>query len=701
MPSQWALLIGVDYYFPGNRRNVRYEHLRGCVNDVSRIEAFLASIGVENIYKLVAPCDKDNKLKYVKQSDLPTYQNVKGKIQHIIESVCAGDSVWIHYSGHGILRHNVDYYDSDDGDDINGTAFALTDVQVGGAYLTGYQLGVWVRKLVEVKKTRVTVTLDSCYSGKGFRNSNKITMRTSQSNTIDNSQLDSDFEADDDAVAEDARMGNDVQSSTRNAIVRKSWLSNPEGCTVLTACRLDQEAGECHLGDPGTSNGIMTHFLLDFIERCRMQGSQLPTYQHVAQQIKHKVLAMEMSRNPQMPVLQGDSLLEFLGTQKRIQHSGCFVQVLDQPGTHEKAYLLDVGSTQGVCPDAEYSVYPDATGALTPIARIRIEKVSALRSRARLMTTAGASEDVVIKSGNRAVLGSWSLPSPQVVRFNGLTCRGNGTLKSVFTKLQTQVQNMPDIVLCLDGCNSENWDHSITFDPAKRGFLVKTRQDNGMRQLPVIAIDDGDLIPKIMYLLKHLARFHALKNFDHGPHSKRFQPDYYSFELLEYEGGALNSSEGLFQAEEEQEVTVRFTNNSSVDNVHVAIFTFNATHGIERLCPSEGQPTEQVPHGKERPMTCDLGLYIPDAESLEAIDVYRAYVYVGENPPSWDELILPDVPAEASQVPTGLTVEAHPEMELSSGEGTRNGKKIKKKRVLDESGSEWGILEFTVRTARA
>jgi hypothetical protein len=260
MPTQWALLIGVDYYFPGRQRNVRYDHLRGCVNDVSRIERFLKSIGVQNIYKLVAPCDEDNKLKDVKHSDLPTYQNVKGKIQHITDSVCPGDSVWIHYSGHGILRHHVDEYDSDDGDEINGTAFALTDVQVGGAYLTGYQLGVWVRKLVEVKKTRVTVTLDSCYSGKGFRNSNKVTMRTSQSNTIDKSQLDSDFEADNEAVAEDARMGHDVQSSTRNAIVRKSWLSNPEGCTVLTACRLDQEAGECHLGDPGTSNGIMTHF---------------------------------------------------------------------------------------------------------------------------------------------------------------------------------------------------------------------------------------------------------------------------------------------------------------------------------------------------------------------------------------------------------------------------------------------------------
>jgi hypothetical protein len=45
-------------------------------------------------------------------------------------------------------------------------------------------------------------------------------------------------------------------------------------------------------------------------------------------------------------------------------------------------------------------------------------------------------------------------------------------------------------------------------------------------------------------------------------------------------------------------------------------------------------------------------------------------------------------------------MEAHPEMELSSGEVTRNGKKIKKKRALDESGSEWGILEFAVRTAR-
>jgi hypothetical protein len=259
---------------------------------------------------------------------------------------------------------------------------------------------------------------------------------------------------------------------------------------------------------------------------------------------------------------------------------------------------------------------------------------------------------------------------------------------------------MPHFVSCSEGSNNDNWDHSITFDAIKRGFLVEARQNNGMRQLPTISANDENVIPKVLCLLKQLARFHALKYFNHGPHSKHFQPDDYSFELLEYQGGGLKSSEGVYQAKEDQEVTVRFTNNSAVDNVHVAIFTFNATYGVERLCPSEGQPTEQVPRGKERPMTCDLGLYIPDSESLEARDVYRAYVYVGDNPPSWDELILPDIPANASQVPTDLSVEATPETDLKGGEVTRNGKKIKKKRALDDNGYEWGILEFTVRTLR-
>ncbi|CAG7555673.1 unnamed protein product [Fusarium equiseti] len=111
-----------------------------------------------------------------------------------------------------------------------------------------------------------------------------------------------------------------------------------------------------------------------------------------------------------------------------------------------------------------------------------------------------------------------------------------------------------------------------------------------MRQLPTIAANDENVIPKALCLLKHLVRFHALKYFNHGPHSKRFQPDDYSFELLEYQGGALKSSEGVYQAKEDQEVTVRFTNNSAVDNVHVAIFTFNATYGVERLCLHHREP---------------------------------------------------------------------------------------------------------------
>jgi hypothetical protein len=46
----------------------------------------------------------------------------------------------------------------------------ITDVLKGKLYLTGYYLGVWVYNMVKEKGLRVTVMLDSCYSGASFQN---------------------------------------------------------------------------------------------------------------------------------------------------------------------------------------------------------------------------------------------------------------------------------------------------------------------------------------------------------------------------------------------------------------------------------------------------------------------------------------------------------------------------------------------------
>ncbi|OJD33591.1 caspase domain-containing protein [Diplodia corticola] len=39
-----------------------------------------------------------------------------------------------------------------------------------------------------------------------------------------------------------------------------------------------------------------------------------------------------------------------------------------------------------------------------------------------------------------------------------------------------------------------------------------------------------------------------------------------------------------------------------------------------------------------------------EEDSNAADDLYRAYVYIGEKPPSWDELSLPDIPKDSSRI---------------------------------------------------
>jgi len=80
MPNKWALLIGVDFYFQGNKRPVYFNHLKGSVRDVSQIEEYLRSINVHNIEKLTASYDNnDDKPKETDKETWPTYRNIKAK----------------------------------------------------------------------------------------------------------------------------------------------------------------------------------------------------------------------------------------------------------------------------------------------------------------------------------------------------------------------------------------------------------------------------------------------------------------------------------------------------------------------------------------------------------------------------------------------------------------------------------------------
>ncbi|QYS95108.1 Caspase domain-containing protein [Trichoderma simmonsii] len=680
MLDKWALLIGVDFYFQGHTRGVRFNHLQGCVRDVSRIEEYLKRAhlekhGVLHIEKLTASYDDDNRNRPMEADEKtwPTYDNIKAKIDYIGSKVRPGDLVHIHYSGHGILRHKLkDTAREEGGDAISGTALAPTDVMNGGAYVSGYQLGVWVRRLVEIHKARVSITLDSCYSGKGFRHGSdgNFTLRTSEDSEFDESWLDSDEKAEMDVLDDNDGAEDDLGSSQRNAKVKRSWLSTPEGCTVLTACQITEQAGEYKFPYQSGKNGILTHWMLEIIDQ--EHHAQLPTYARIAHHVKSRIKTQMMERS-QTPILHGDSFYEFFGDQKLVRIPMSSARL--RSGIENKFFSVDVGTAQGVAKGAVYSIYPSTVSFEKGSPRqkppysainfappkILIYKVSLFESEGTLIDEGAMPEIMTTDEGSSylAALVTWALPSEQ------LQCK--------FTA-------------CL---NSDT-----------NTFEIKDNQHKRVARVPAISVIDYRAGGKIARMLKQLARFNALADLDYmyGEPSGSLTAGNYTFELLDRETGkALKPSEGTYEVKDNQQVEVRFVNNSEDKNVHVAIFMFNATWGIQRVYPEEdGQPTAQaMPRDME--LTCGLQMCIPRTvhadDPPDIRDRFRAYVYRGDKPPSWDELLLPDIPADAGLVPSVLTME--PKAVEDTGDASRNGKRLPKSK---KSHGEWGLLEFWVHT---
>lgn len=175
---------------------------------------------------------------------------------------------------------------------------------VGGAYLTGHQLGVWAKMLIEVKRVRVALILDSCHSGKGLRADERVdqlfNLRTSELQSVDTSSLESDYTARNEAQKDEERILA-ASDSGNGTMTTTEWLSNPEGCTILTACQLDQhwQAGEYHFEGQDGHNGILTHWVLDLITNYAALGPY--SYEGLARHVRLRTIS---TGRPQTAVLQ-------------------------------------------------------------------------------------------------------------------------------------------------------------------------------------------------------------------------------------------------------------------------------------------------------------------------------------------------------------------------------------------------------------
>eukprot|EP01117_Protostelium_nocturnum_P004935 TRINITY_DN1789_c0_g1_i1.p1 TRINITY_DN1789_c0_g1~~TRINITY_DN1789_c0_g1_i1.p1 ORF type:complete len:421 (-),score=166.98 TRINITY_DN1789_c0_g1_i1:301-1563(-) len=143
-----ALLIGINY----TGTNAA---LRGCINDVLRMKEFLKANGFTespNTMVVLTDDQMDNKRK-------PTKRNMVAAMQWLVQGSSPGDSLFLHYSGHGGQVRDTSG-DEDDGYDE--TIFPCDYTQAG--QLVDDELHQILVKTLPTG-VRLTVIFDSCHSG--------------------------------------------------------------------------------------------------------------------------------------------------------------------------------------------------------------------------------------------------------------------------------------------------------------------------------------------------------------------------------------------------------------------------------------------------------------------------------------------------------------------------------------------------------
>lgn len=696
-PTRRALLIGIDHYLVEETRPLqRYNSLAGCVNDVKNVAKFLESVGVTDITKLTAPSRAEER-EEVGQQYLPTYANIVLHLEQLSSRCRPGDLVYIHYSGHGVLRKGM--IPDDGGDNLMGTALVPTDALTSRKYLTGYQVGVRVRKMVEDQEVRACVVLDSCFSEGGFGMPATVTPRSVE---IFGNELDTMKESDLTA----AEIASSLSHGTREAEFMAKWFANPTKCSIIMACGSKQVAGESFLGGSDFKQGVLTYWMLELLAQHNTALLNFPTYARIREHVHVNTITTNGSAS-QTPSVRGDGDVEFFGDKIRVERPTC--HVLTSSGN---AVTLDVGSVQGVAKGAVYNIYlqhdsKEGEPYDLPAAQVRVTAMSTFQSCAELIRNLNSPNSPPIPRGSRAVLHAWALPQPVGVQL----LHGEPQAQSDFLD---EIEKTPNLSFPTDPTKSADFVVSINADG---NFEIHERGVR-LQRLPIVSQWDPDAIEKIAYVVRHLARYRSIEGILNCSRTTHLRDDDFVFtlsrpkigspsfvndrmvgddgeeemmgdegkdEMMGDEGedeimgdededeldNVVPGDNGRYRVHENDFIIYTFSYHGPFDALWMAIFLLSSSWGIRKVYPGKGQNAEEIWSTEPGldPLVLRIKLNIPpkcaDSDPDDTVDKIVVFAAsksddrgVAITAPCWDELALPPLPVDSSVLPLDDKVDA-------------------------------------------
>lgn len=311
----YALLVGIDDY-PNP-----HLQLRGCVNDVERVERYLHG----RVSSAQHPVDVVKLLnsEATRPAIIETFRTHLGQAS-------SQDIVLFYYSGHGAQESAPAEFWHMEPDRLNETLLCWDSQLDDCWHLADKELAKLISDIAK-NGSHIVAILDCCHSGSGTRGEDQLAIERYGPKDSRQRLLDSYVFSLEELEA--LQLPNDhlEGASTRRVLSHGRHI-------LIAACRDGETAKEIYVD--GNYCGALSYSLLGILE----QTNEYLSYKDIFKQVKNQVLNYRLDQTPQLEAIDMANINEpFLGgTVKKI--SQYFTVSYDR----QDGWILDAGAVHGI-----------------------------------------------------------------------------------------------------------------------------------------------------------------------------------------------------------------------------------------------------------------------------------------------------------------------------------------------------------------
>jgi hypothetical protein len=632
-PNFYALLIGIDFYFPHDLPDGHYKNLRGCVQDINHVETYLKdtfNLTPDQIIKLTASASENPNQPKEPPEVLPTYENIVAKFKELTAKAQPQDKVYIHYSGHGGRAKTI--FESLKGFGGLDEALVPTDIgQPNSRYLRDLEFAKLLEEMVE-KELVVTLVLDSCHSGGATRE------MSGDDRIRGEGFIDTTPRPTDSLVASLQELAQNWQTSTENSrkiTVVNGLLPEPKGYTLIAACR-DHEFAYEKVFEGTERNGALTYFLLKALRQYGPEISVEDLFNKISIQVNN-----EFERR-QTPMLMGETDRTFFGGQSVGASRKVPVMKVD---IKKNRVQLQMGQASGITKGDEFEIYRfrtiDFQNSENRIMSVKVVELGASDCWAEVIEIPGLRSlhpklvevaEGTIEIGSPAVYVSPGLKQIRKVRvilpdplppFPGVNI---ALLPTILEQVKTQVEGHRWIEFCSDEEKNENVDYFVSLTSDGEYLILDENKEPIKNLLFSLKVDEPEASKKLINRLIHVARYETILDLDNEDAfaSLNDQLKVEVVKSVKRQPVVLNADGKVPVLEEEEKGVYLIIRNESNRTLNITALNLDADFSISKFYP-DGTPYEVVEPGQN--IRRELKLSLPQNYE-EAANIIKVFATV-------------------------------------------------------------------------